>query len=86
MGLDKDRQISELYHLKHRFDTKLHRHYPWENNLLKNTTSPYMWRNDNMNEYLLKIESMSVLIVEQMNVARNFMNYTVDKYWDDYWG
>lgn len=86
MGLNKERQLSELYFLKHKHDSKLHRHYPWENDLLKKTTTPYMWKNDNTNDYFTKIEKISVLIVEQMNVARNFINYTVDKYWDDYWG
>lgn len=86
MALDKDKEIKELYELKHRYDSKSYRHFPWEDNLLKKTTSPYMWQNENMKQYLLKIEKISVLILEKMNYARNFFNYTVDKYYNDHWG
>lgn len=86
MGLEKDRQILELYEMKHRHDSKTYRHFPWEKNLLKKTTTPYIWQNNNMYDFLLKIEKISVLILEQMNVARNFFNFTVDKYYNDHWG
>lgn len=86
MGLEKDKELHEIYFLKHRQDAPLHRHFPWENNLLKNTTSAYIWKNPTMNSFLLKIEKMLVLLVEKMNVARNFFNYTVDKYYNDHWG
>ena len=86
MGLEKDRQITELYELKHRHDSRRYRHYPWEDNLLKKTTSPYMWQNDIMNGYFLKIEKIAVLILEQMNFARNFFNFTVNKDYNDHWG
>lgn len=85
MGLHKDKELQELYFLKHRKDNPLHRHFPWEDNLLKNTTSPYIWKNPIMNAFLTKIEKTLVLMVEKMNVARNFFNYTVDKYYNDHW-
>jgi hypothetical protein len=86
MGLQQDKELNELYYLKHRNDKPLNRHYPWEDALLKNTTSSYIWRNSTMNTYLTKIEKMLVLMVEKMNFARNFFNYTVDKYYNDHWG
>lgn len=86
MSLEKDRQIPELYHLKHRNDKILHRHFPWEENLLKKTTSTYIWKNETMNAFLTKIEKILVLMVEKSNVARNFFNYTVNKYYNDHWG
>lgn len=86
MGLEKDIEISETYDLKHRFDSKTNRHYPWENDLLKKTTTAYIWKNTNMHEYLTKIQSILVLMVEQMNYARNFFNFTVHKYYNDHWG
>lgn len=84
--LDKDIEINELYELKHRNDSNTYRHFPYEEQLLKNTTTPYMWKNDTMNKYLKKIEKITVLIIEQMNYARNFFNFTVNKYYNDYWG
>ena len=49
MGLEKDIQLTELYDMKHRKDSKTNRHYPWEDNLLKRSTTPYIWKNTNMN-------------------------------------
>lgn len=86
MGLQKDLEITELYDLKTRFDSKSNRHFPWEDSLLKKTTSSYIWLNPNMNEYLTKIEKIMVLIVEQTNFTRNFFNFTVHKYYNDHWG
>lgn len=86
MGLEKDRQLSELYDLKHKHDSKSNRHFPWEDNLLKKTTTNYIWKNDTMYNFLLKIEKMNVLLIEQMNFARNFFNFTVDKFYNDHWG
>lgn len=86
MGLQQDKELPELYYLKHKNDNLLHRHFPWENNLLRNTTTPYMWKNPNMNTFLSKIEIQLVLMVEQLNVARNFFNFTVNKYYNDHWG
>ena len=86
MSLNKDRQIQELYGLKHRYDSKSYRHFPWEDNLMKKTTTPYMWQNETMYNYLLKIEKMTVLMLEQINFARNFFNFTVDKDYNDHWG
>ncbi len=86
MGLQKDLEISELYDLKNRYNSNTNRHFPWEDSLLKKTTTTYIWKNTNMNEYLSKIEKMLVLMVEQMNYARNFLNFTVHKYYNDHWG
>ncbi len=84
--LDKDKEIQELYFLKHSKDNLKHRHFPWEDNLLQKTTSNYIWKNPNMNTFLTLLNKPVTLMVEQMNVARNFFNYTVDKYYNDHWG
>ncbi len=86
MGLEKDIQINELYELKHRYDSKTNRHYPWENDILKRSTTPYIWKNKNMNTYLSKLERICVSMLENMNFARNFFNYTVHKHYNDHWG
>lgn len=84
--LEKDLYINELYELAHIHDTKNNRHYPFEDVLLKKTTSPYLWKNENMYEYMNLIEKPTVLDVIIIDYARNFFNYTVDKYYNDYWG
>lgn len=85
MNLDKEIQLNELYELKHRYDSKSNRHYAWENDLLKKSTSAYIWKNPNMNQYLSRIEKITVLMLQQMNYARNFFNYTVPKYYNEHW-
>lgn len=84
--LEKDLNIPEIYDLSHRFDSKTNKAYPYEDNLLKKTTSAYIWKNDNMNSFLSLIEKLAVHMVEQMNLARNYFNFTVHKYYSDYWG
>jgi hypothetical protein len=86
MPLRKESNISEIYDIEHRFDSKTNRHYPYENELLKKTTTPYLWQNPNMNTYLKLIEKMCVQLVEQMVIAKNFYVVTVHKYHDDWWG
>jgi hypothetical protein len=86
MSLDKDTQIQELYFLKHKHDKKLHTGFNWQDNILKNTTTPYLWKNRVMYTYLSQIEKMVSVMVQKMTVARNFFNYTVPKYYDEHWG
>ena len=86
MSLEKDRHLTELYYLKHRHDSKSNRHFDYENNLLKKSTTPYIWQNEEMYNYLTRIEKIAVLMLDKINYARNFFNYTVDKYYNDYWG
>lgn len=86
MGLEKDLEITELYDIKNRFNSKTNRHYPWEDSILKKSTTSYIWKNENMNEYLTKVEKIMVFMVEKMNYSRNYFNFTVNKYYNDHWG
>lgn len=86
MILEKDLYIDELYEMSHIYDSKSNRHYSYEDKLLKKTTSPYIWSNETMNDYLTLIEDPIVLDVLIIDYARNFFNYTVDKYYNDYFG
>jgi len=86
MKLEKEVEISEIYFLKHKNDNILHRHFPWEDNLLKKTTSPYIFRNNNMNNSLIKIEKILSIMLQSFSIARNFFNFTVNKYYNDHWG
>lgn len=79
--LYRDNQIKELYDLKHRNDNLAHENYDYENNLLKKTLSPYLFHNPITNGFLDKYRKLMVLMFDQMNIARNFKNYIVDKYW-----
>lgn len=85
MMLNDGLYIDEIYGLSHIHDSKDNRHYSYENDILKKCTSPYMWMNDNMHEYLQLLEQPIVHDVTTIDYARNFFNYTVDKFYNDYW-
>lgn len=86
MPLEKERQLPELYDLKHRFDNLPNRHFPYEDTILRNTTSPHISKNPVMANFILKLERIVSLMVEQNVLVRNYFNYTVSKYYDDHWG
>lgn len=86
MSLSKDIQINELYYLKHLHDDLKHQNYDWSSNLLRKTTSAHMWKNPTMNQFLTRLEKMTVLMVEKMLIARNFFVYTKGKYDNNHWG
>lgn len=84
MSLYKDSQIKELYLLKHRHDKKESGSYDIENNILKKTLSDFVFSNDTMNEFLLKLQSVYFVWFDQMNMMRNLKNWSVDKYYNDH--
>jgi hypothetical protein len=86
MKLVEEIEIREIYHLKHRNDNLIHRHFNWEDNLINKTTSPYIFRNDTMKKYLSHIQKMVSVMVQSTAKVRNFFNFTVDKYYNDHWG
>jgi|Laugrespbdmm15sd_2_1035082.scaffolds.fasta_scaffold181073_1 hypothetical protein len=85
LNLEKETRIDEKYNLEHIHDTNTYRHYPYENNLLKNSTSTGLWKNTNMNAYLGYIQTIMVMIHQQSVFARNFYNYSVKRFYNDYW-
>lgn len=82
--LNNNRFIGELYDLAHIHDTKMNRHYDYENNLLRRTMSSYITNNKNMYDYTKLLEKTLVLDINSIDYARNFFNITVDKYYNDY--
>ncbi len=85
VNLEKETRIEEKYLLEHIHDTNTYRHYAYEKDLLKNSTTPYIWKNKNMNEYLTYIQDMMVMLHQQTVFARNFFNINVNRFYNDYW-
>jgi hypothetical protein len=83
MPLKEEKEIKELYQLKHHNDN-----YPkgfnYFNNILKKSLSPFIFQNDRMNGFLLKLEPMVAHFFDNMNVVRNWKNWYVDKYKNDH--
>ena len=82
--LFRDKQIKELYNLKHMNDNLLHKPSDYENTLLRNFLSPVLYNNQTLREYLDSVQKLLVLMVEEVNYVRNFFNTAVDKYYSGY--
>lgn len=83
--LKQNSEIPELFYLKSKWDDNPNKHYPWEDNILKKTVSPNTFNNGNMKDYLLQLEDLVSLMLESVNIVRNYLNIAVDKYYNDYW-
>lgn len=77
--LYRERNIPELYELKHRNDNQENEAFDIENNILKKSLSPHIFNNNNMNNFLLRLQKLSYLLINQMSIMRNFKNFMVDK-------
>jgi hypothetical protein len=75
----KDKQIRELYDLKHRNDKLSYENYNWEDNILNNSLSPLLFQNETNTGFLDRIRYMISMFFENFHIVRNFKNYLVDK-------
>lgn len=82
--LERERKIPELYNLKHRNDNQEDKAFNVENNILKKSLSAHIFNNDNMNNFLLRFQKLSYLLIDQMFIMKNFKNFMVNKYHDDH--
>lgn len=78
--LDDRRQLPEINYLKHRSDDN-NEYVNYESMLLDKSLSPYMYENDLMSGYLKRLQKLTSIIFDQMNLMKNFKNYMVDKYY-----
>lgn len=77
--LHEEREIPEVYYMKHRHDTDKD-WTDYENSMLDKMLSPYIYENDMMNSFLKKLQSLTAKLFDQMNIMKNWRNYIVDKY------
>ena len=78
--LEQRQEIPEIYFLKHRHDDN-QEFVDYEKQILDSSLSPYMYENDLMNQWLKKMQPLTSILFDQMNVMKNFKNYIVDKYY-----
>ena len=74
------KDLPELHFLKHRHDDE-ELYVDYESKILDSSLSPYMYKNNLMNSWLKKMQPLVSLLFDQMNVMKNFRNWTVDKYY-----
>jgi hypothetical protein len=78
--LIEDKELPELYYMKHRHDDNKD-FIDYENNILDKSLSPYIYENDMMNSFLKRLQPLVAALFDQMNIAKNFRNIMVDKYY-----
>lgn len=78
--LYEDKQLPELNYMKHRHDTD-NVQVDYASKIFTNSLSAYIFNNNIMNSFLLKLQKPVSLFFDQMNVMKNFKNYIVDKYY-----
>jgi len=78
--LIEDKELEELYQMKHRHDSNDDT-VDWSNSLLSKSLSSYLYKNDIMNGFLIRIQKMTSILFDQQNIVKNFKNYIVDKYY-----
>ena len=79
--IEKDMQVKELYDLKHMND-QIETGFDYEEGLLRTSFSNVMFQNEMTNGFLNKIKSLLIYSIESNLVARNWFNYTVNKYYN----
>lgn len=78
--LIEDKELPEIYYMKHRHDDNKD-FIDYENSILDKTLSPYLYENDMMNSFLKRLQPLVAGLFDQMNIAKNFRNIMVDKYY-----
>ena len=74
------KELPELHFIKHLHDDDDGKYIKYDETVLEKTLSPHIFLNDNMNEWLTKMQPLVAILFDQMNVMKNFKNYMVDKY------
>lgn len=84
MSLYKDKEIDELYQLKHLHDNNKFSSYDIENNIIKRSVSNFLFSNNIMASFLEKVRKLVYMFFDNKNVIRNFKNWAVDKYYNNH--
>ncbi len=73
--------LPELHYLKHLHDDDSSKKYiKYDDMILDKSLSPHIFENNLMNNWLKRMQPLVSLLIDQMNVMKNFRNYMVDKY------
>jgi len=78
--LYEDRQLPELNYIKHRNDSD-NDYIDYQSKIFTNSLSSYLFNNNIMNSFLLRLQKPMSILFDQFNVTKNFKNYIVHKYY-----
>jgi hypothetical protein len=78
--LYKDNKIDVIYNLKHFHDDD-NEFVDYEKDILTSKVSSNLLGNDKMFSFILHIQKIVYLFYDNVNIIKNWKNYTVDKYY-----
>lgn len=78
--LYKDSKIDVIYNLKHHHDDDRD-FVDYEKNILISKVSPNLIGNNKMYSFILYLQKIVYLFYDNVNLIKNWKNYTVDKYY-----
>jgi hypothetical protein len=80
--IEEELYIKELWDLRHLNDKNQEEGFDYETKFIERSTSEVLRRNNNLREFLNRLQKQMVWMVQSTLVVRNFWNYTVHKYYD----
>lgn len=81
-SLENDVHINELYILSHRHDNELHNAVEYKTSLLQNSIPRVVYNNNKTKGFLDLLQPMIVHMITSNVILRNWMNFTVNKFYD----
>jgi hypothetical protein len=80
---EESQQIPEMYILRNKHNKYINNMgYNYSENLLKNTLSPVLYKNDKTSEFINKLNDLMVTLIDSVQPVRNIFNFTVSKYYN----
>ena len=81
--IEEFNEIPEMHNLRHKHDTSLpEQGYDYQSNILPNSLSPVLYKNENTNEFLTDLNKMMIALIETILPARNMFFYSHNKYFN----
>jgi hypothetical protein len=74
--LHEEREIPEIYYMKHRHDDDTE-WTDYEKTMLDKMLSPYIYENDMMSAFAKKLQPLTAKLFDQMNIMKNYYIYLI---------
>jgi hypothetical protein len=81
-SLERDAKINEIYDLQHRHDNELHNATEYKTKSLSKSLSNVMFSNDITSNFINMLQRNVSLMITSNTIIRNWLNWTVSKYYD----
>lgn len=77
-------QHEEIYQARHRWDNLPNRHYDWEDNAMRRSTSGVIRTAENSGAFVRGLDPQVTLLIDTPVVVRNWRNWRVEKFYNDH--